>query len=319
MLLMFRRSVHTAAVLAAVCYYAATTAYAQNTPAERPQPAATDTAHADGGAIGRSGDGPASAATLRPLDFITNLPGDWARWYDRSFVAENAPVMSIIGFATAATLITDRPVYDEFHRHYTSSAGWHDFSEAATFIGDGKFQFGIAVLFAGYGALWNDTKALRTASQITEVILACGGVVQTLKHLTGRESPFVATQEIGRWVPFPNQIDYLNHVPHYDAYPSGHVATAMATLTVIAENYPEQRWIPWVGYSAITCLAVGMVSNGIHWWSDYPLSIALGWGFGQVVAHPEGKAHTPGSGVSTVIYPAPLPDGGLGMGFAMTW
>jgi hypothetical protein len=31
-----------------------------------------------------------------------------------------------------------------------------------------------------------------------------------------------------------------------------------------------------------------MVNNGIHWYSDYPLAIVLGYTFGMIASHPEG-------------------------------
>ena len=31
-----------------------------------------------------------------------------------------------------------------------------------------------------------------------------------------------------------------------------------------------------------------MVNIGIHWYSDYPLGLALGYTFGMIAAHPEG-------------------------------
>src|SRR5205085_9149395 len=95
----------------------------------------------------------------------------------------------------------------------------------------------------------------------------------------------VATSPTGRWAIFPDQVDYAKRVPHYDAFPSGHVATALSTLTVIAENYPDQKWIRWIGYPVIAALGIGMVAEGIHWWSDYPLSIVLGYSFGKLLAH----------------------------------
>ncbi len=134
----------------------------------------------------------------------------------------------------------------------------------------------------------HDSRAIRTASETAEVILACGAVVQILKHITGRESPFEATTWTGKWNLFPNQIEYHKHVPRYDAFPSGHVATALATLTVIQENYPRQQWITYVGYPIIGCVATGLMARGIHWVSDFPLAIALGYSFGEIVV----RGHT---------------------------
>jgi hypothetical protein len=71
-------------------------------------------------------------------------------------------------------------------------------------------------------------------------------------------------------------------VPNHDAFPTGHLATAMATVTVIAQNYPEKRYIKPVGYSLMTLLGFSMLNNGVHWISDYPLGIAMGYVFAKV-------------------------------------
>jgi membrane-associated phospholipid phosphatase len=166
---------------------------------------------------------------------------------------------------------------------------------------------------------------------VTEVILAAGTVVQILKHSTGRESPFVATKPTGRWDFFPNQIEYHKKIPHYDAYPSGHVCTALATLTVIMENYPEATWLPYVGYPAVTWLAISMVGQGIHWVSDYPVSVAIGFGFGQIVSHKKsfsGKFSSIFSGAFSSIFgtttkaqilPARFADGTMGAQIVCSW
>ncbi|MDP4220958.1 MAG: phosphatase PAP2 family protein, partial [Bacteroidota bacterium] len=160
-----------------------------------------------------------------------------------------------------------------------------------------------------------------TASQTAEVILACGGVVQLLKHLTGRESPFTATTPTGRWDFFPNQIEYAKHVPHFDAFPSGHIATAMATLQVIIENYPEKAWIKYVGYPIIGSIAVGLVSTSIHWWSDIPLGVVLGYTFGRLVAHPESDL-APAQSANEFrpeLNFSVLGNGSPAMGFSLRW
>jgi hypothetical protein len=59
-------------------------------------------------------------------------------------------------------------------------------------------------------------------------------------------------------------------------------------VIVIAENYPETTWIRPVGYVLSGLVGVGMVNRGIHWYSDYPLGLAIGYAFGMIAAHPEG-------------------------------
>jgi membrane-associated phospholipid phosphatase len=230
---------------------------------------------------------PGSRSYAKPgvAEMITDLPGAWADWGRVTFRTENIPIYTGIGILTTAMVVTDHQTYAPLRKFYNENKTYHDAAEVFQFMGDGWFQFGIGAALCAHGLVFNDAKSLSVASQTAEVILACGGVVQTLKHLTGRESPFVATTPTGIWMLFPNQIKYARYVPHYDAYPSGHVATAMATLTVLTENYPDATWLKYVGYPTIGLIGVSMMGTGIHWLSDYPLSWALGYTFGKVIAH----------------------------------
>ncbi len=217
------------------------------------------------------------------------IPGDWVTFANLNFREEKIPAMLAMTALTAVAIATDQPVWEVSDRWYKSSRTVKDISDVFVYIGDGKPQFGLAAAFGLYGFWKEDDRALRTASQLVETILACGTVIQVLKHITGRESPFVSTRTNGRWVFFPDQVEYHKHVPRYDAFPSGHIATATATLVVVMENYPE--WKPWLkplAYFIIAGIGVGLSNTGIHWWSDYPLGIALGYQFGMIAAHPEG-------------------------------
>jgi membrane-associated phospholipid phosphatase len=223
------------------------------------------------------------------FDLITNLPSDWRDWSVTNVRPVFWPQMALITVSTAAMIVYDNPMWKPFDAYYKKNQTFQQTMDIFSFMGDGKFQFGIAGAFAGYGFIASDKRAIRTAAQTCEAILACGGVVQLLKHLTGRESPIVATTPTGRWQFFPNQIEYAKHVPHYDAFPSGHLATALATLTVVANNYPEVKWLKPAGYVVCAGIATGLVAQSIHWWSDFPLSIALGIGFGNLISpNPDG-------------------------------
>ncbi len=153
-------------------------------------------------------------------------------------------------------------------------------------LGQGSSHLALAAGIAGVGFAIGDARALRTAGEITESFLACGTVVQLLKHVTGRESPASATSRNGRWSLMPNQGAYLHDVPKYDAFPSGHLATSMSTLTVIVENYPELKpWLQPLGYAVIGCVGIGLCSSGMHWWSDFPVGLYLGYRFGMAASH----------------------------------
>ncbi len=181
------------------------------------------------------------------------------------------------------------------------------------FLGDGYTHASVAIGFLTYGLLRHDNRAAQTASQLGTAILSTGVIVQSLKRLTGRQSPYVATQDRGEWNLFPSYSTYQSYVPNYDAFPTGHLATAMATVTVIADNYPEKHFIRPLGYGLMGLLGYSMLNNGVHWASDYPLGIALGYAFAKIavrngrtrVAAPGPAA--PASGSGGVRPPRPQP------------
>jgi membrane-associated phospholipid phosphatase len=219
--------------------------------------------------------------------FIQNLPRDWSQWAQSSFRRDEIGDWAVVAGLTTALFVTDDATYTPSKHLFESSSTARNWSNLAAEMGDGSTQFGIAGGLAAYGLVFGDQRALRTGSQIVEVVLGAGAVVQLLKHVTGRESPFTRSSATGIWKFFPDQIQYSKHVPAYDAFPSGHICTSMATLTVIAENYPEVKWIRPVGYLFCAFIGVGMVNNGIHWYSDYPLGMFLGYSFGMIATHQE--------------------------------
>ena len=159
------------------------------------------------------------------------------------------------------------------------------------YIGDGLVQAPILGGFWSYGQINNDMRAISTSHQIAEALLTTGITVQLLKRSFGRQAPFTATKSGGEWNAFPGFNEYNSHVPHYDAMPSGHLATVMATTTVIAGNYPEKKFIWPVGITAMSLLGFGMLANGVHWASDYPLGLAIGYTAGSIALRNQNEAN----------------------------
>jgi hypothetical protein len=257
-------------------------------------------------------------SSLKWYSMITNVPGDWLTYYKQKIQPTGIPEFVGLGVLTAGLIITDDATYEISDQWYKNSRAVTDVSNFFVSLGDGKSQFALAGAFAAYGLISDDQKALRTGSQIVQAVLASGAVVQLLKHITGRESPFVRTSPTGIWRFFPNQIEYHKRVPAFDAFPSGHICTAMATVIVIAENYPETKWIRPVGYIVSGLVGVGMVNRGIHWYSDYPLGLALGYAFGMIAAHPDGITVVESADASKAHVSVTPTIGGQGIGFSMS-
>jgi membrane-associated phospholipid phosphatase len=260
--------------------------------------------------------------TLRWYSMFTQLPNNWERSASISLKVESVPALAGIGVLTYSLMRTDHDTWRGTRRLYRSSPTFNEASDYAVALGDGRLHLGIATAFAGYGWLWDDPKALRVASQTVEAFLATGITVQLLKRVTGRESPIAATHHTGRWKFFPHPKQYDKHPPSYYAFPSGHISTTMATLTVIAENYPQERWIKPVGYTLIGALGVGLVAKGMHWYSDLPVGIALGYLFGKVAANPSIPDFVKGPnerGVDISVTPLIDGQGGGGIHLAMAF
>lgn len=226
---------------------------------------------------------------LQPLprwyDFAGNLPRNIGSFAVLSVDTKTLPMIVGLSAVTLGLVASDHATYTFTSGYYERSKTVASVSDVFVSLGDGKMPLILAGVFGVYGFAASDHRALRTASQTLEALLATGLVVQTLKHLTGRESPSEATSESGTWRPFPSFKAYGHHQSKYHAFPSGHIATTMATVTVLAENYPEQGWLKPVGYSVVGLVGISLVNNGWHWYSDLPLGIALGYVFGRIVAH----------------------------------
>ncbi len=217
---------------------------------------------------------------------ITNVPGDLWNFTKAEYKSPNVPVYLLLAGTTAGLIITDDQTYTSSHKFYLKKQFNKHMSDLFAEAGNGRTQFSLAACFAAYGFISDDHRALRTASEIVEAVLAAGTVVQVIKHITGREDPVRASSPGGTWRFFPGQKEYIKDVPKYDAFPSGHLATSVATFVVVAKNYPEySNWITPISVALSTLISIGMVNNGIHWYSDYPLAIAIGYTFGKQISN----------------------------------
>ena len=163
-------------------------------------------------------------------EMITNVPGDLWNFAKAEYESPNLPVYLLLAGTTAGLILTDNRSYEPSHRFYLRKQFNRHISDLFAEAGDGRTQFGIAACFAAFGFISDDHRALRTASEIVEAVLASGTVVQVIKHITGREDPVRASSPRGTWRFFPGQKEYLKDVPKYDAFPSGHLATSIATF-----------------------------------------------------------------------------------------
>lgn len=85
--------------------------------------------------------------------------------------------------------------------------------------------------------------------------------------------------------------------------PSGHMATYIAALTVITTNYPNVKWLKPVGYTMAGVMAFQMMSSRVHWASDYPFAILMGYVIGKNAANRRIKKEVKNNVTGEIIEP----------------
>lgn len=246
----------------------------------------------------------------RQFGFIRDLPKDAAGIVSAAVKKESVKPLLLIAGSTALLLLCDQAIIDgviqfsqNIHLHpEEKNKNLLNFKlsgkEVSLFrlpanvntalyqIGQGFPSLLIGAGLYTYGKINKDYRALSTASQLSEAFILMGVGTQIVKRITGRQSPSESATPGGKWQPFPSFSKYQDYTPNYDAFPSGHLATLMSSVTIFSENYPEKKWIKPVGYSLTGLVAFAMMNNKVHWASDYPFAIGMGYLCAkQVVKH----------------------------------
>lgn len=235
-------------------------------------------------------------------DIVTCLPKDLGNVLSDMVQTENLMALGTATFATTALIPADQTLLDNA-RSLGERIGLNDTNRYKNFgplsnipsdissgiylIGNGTTPILLSMGFATYGLINNDYRSLNTATGLIESLAVSGVFSQSIKRITGRESPTPAIENGnpgGAWRPFPSFAEYGKNTPSYDAMPSGHLMTATAALYVISGNYPEVQWIKPVGFVLIGVLSYEMVQSRVHWVSDYPIALVMGYLIGKNIA-----------------------------------
>lgn len=273
---------------------------------------------------------------------FTSMPRDFGTFFSDSFSKDKLGAWGLIAASTALLVNYDHEVTAETQRlgrrlhigndDHTKDMirvgsiaifrGPTDLGSAMYFIGDGWTTFALTAAFLATGSYTQDYRALKTGSELLQGLIMTGIVTQTIKRTTGRESPIVSSTPTGKWRPFPSMATYNGHISKYDAFPSGHLATSIMTVTIIAKNYEEYTWIAPLGYTFSAMLAFQMVNNSVHWASDYPLGIAIGYMMANSIVKNGRKKLDKKNETEKVTYdwtPIINDEGRLGMGLNISY
>lgn len=275
---------------------------------------------------------------LSLTDTVTEIPSSAKTFLVESFSKDSLPSWGLILGSTALTFHYDEEIFAESQRFGRKlgignddntktvfALSGHpilrlptDTGSVMYFFGDGWLHSWIASGFLGIGHFSNNNKAFNTGVMLVHGMMVSTIFNQILKRSFGRETPVVKSRERGAWRPFPSIKEYGKKTPYYDAMPSGHVMTLTHTMVVVSEQYPDSApWVYSVGSAMLVALSYQMINNGVHWASDYPLGIAMGYLFGKISSR-MGKPEAPESTAARwTLYPSRAANGVSTINLAM--
>jgi membrane-associated phospholipid phosphatase len=180
---------------------------------------------------------------------------------------------------TVALLETDQETHSALYHWKRSNPTVSKLSPIVTQLGEGTTSVG---LFGGmflYGT-FADSRSEKQAGIIgLESFVVSGFTTQLLKHLFSRERPSAATRQGGR---FQRPFSYFRQrggekrgYANFDAFPSGHTATAFAAATTLSDIY-QKPWVPYVAYGTATAVAISRITERAHWASDCFVGALIG-------------------------------------------
>ena len=199
---------------------------------------------------------------------------------------------------TAALIFADEDV-DEWARTQKQKHQW--VNKASPFITEFGSKYGVySVIASGLiSAAFKNEKGVQTSLLATQAMITSGLWTQLIKQLTGRERPkasyIFSHIEGGRWHgpfsrffegPADNRSGFS-----YDAFPSGHTATAFSIATVFATQYKDHKAVPVIFYSAATLVGISRLTEHEHWGSDVFAGALLGYLSGKQVIRQYKKTH----------------------------
>jgi membrane-associated phospholipid phosphatase len=147
----------------------------------------------------------------------------------------------------------------------------------------GPYGIMTAIAYAGYSVVWSDEEAQQTSMLLAQALITSGVWTRLGKLLAGRERPSAAYEFShlpgGRWHGLGGSLRKHSNetLAKYDAFPSGHTATAFAIATVFAKRYSESAYVPALSYSLATLVGITRMIEHTHWASDVFAGACIGY------------------------------------------
>lgn len=174
----------------------------------------------------------------------------------------------LAGVGTAALIAADHRVSQALPFSGTSV----NFGTAASRAGQWYTVFPAAGAFLAVGAALHDDKLEETGALGLQALVDAGVVTNVVKVVARRERPAA-----------------FDHGGHFEkgggSFPSGHSTEAWALATVVAGEYGNHKWVPYVSYGYAALISTSRVLAQTHFTSDVFVGGAIGFFIGRYVVH----------------------------------
>ena len=178
------------------------------------------------------------------------------------------PTTAVVG-TTAGLMFLD----SSEARYFRTTTTFHGFRNIvtgnATAIGMGAVP---ASLYA-IGLVRKDSKMQRTALFAGEALADTVLVQTALKDIARRVKP--ARYPTSGW--FSSKGPPTSYLRGNGSFPSGHSMAAFSVATIVARQYGNHRWVPYVAYSLAAVVGFSRLPLNVHFLSDVVMGGALGY------------------------------------------
>jgi membrane-associated phospholipid phosphatase len=208
-------------------------------------------------------------------------------------------IMTGAAVGITAVLIHFDDDIDEWARVQKQDHKW--VSKTSPVITNFGGDWGVYSVLAGgaVSAIFKNEKGVQTSLLATQAMITSGVWVNIIKIFTGRERPKAdytfSKSPGGTWYgPFAmydQDLKIRKPVSEFDAFPSGHTATAFSIATVIATQYSDRKAIPIICYSAASLVGISRLTEHQHWASDVFVGGLMGYLCGKQVVKHFNKTH----------------------------
>lgn len=184
------------------------------------------------------------------------------------------------GLVTAVLINNDVKIDGLFSTWKNNNPKFSNCSSVVTELG-GNYGLGLAALFAGYGYLFKDEKAIHTTRLLGQALITSTVWTRLAKLGTGRKRPSDFYNQSGKtwngpFAQFEEKAENLQP-SNFDSFPSGHTATAFAIATVLATEYSYHLLVPILAYTLASTVGVTRMIEHQHWSSDVLVGGAIGY------------------------------------------